>query len=165
VDFYFAWVEQTALSVWLRESPSFLAFPTVLILHTVGMAFLFGTSVVMSLRILGMAPEIPVPAIARFSHVLWAGFWVNVLSGVALLIATPAKALTNWVFYLKLAFIALALLNAWALHAHLHDPGLDGKPVSTNGKLLAVTSIVFWIGAVVTGRLLAYTYVRIMSDG
>jgi len=164
MDLFFQYVEQTALSVWLRESESFLAFPAVLILHTVGMAFLFGTSVAISLRILGFGRTIPIASIARFTPVLWSGFWINVLSGMGLLIAFPTKALTNWVFYVKLAFILLAVLSIWATNNQiLSDPAVDKKPMSLNGKILAVFSLVCWVGAVITGRLLAYTYVRILS--
>jgi hypothetical protein len=165
MDFLLRYIEQTALSVWLRESTSFLAFPSVLILHTVGMAFLFGTSVAINLRILGFGRAIPIGSITRFSPVMWVGFWINVISGIGLLIAFPAKALTNWVFYVKLAFIFLALLSIWAVNNQvLSDPAVDKKPVSLNGKILAILALAFWVGAVITGRLLAYTYVRIMSD-
>src|SRR4029450_1711509 len=44
-----------------------------------------------------------------FMPVMWFGFWLNAVSGVALLVAYPTKALTNPVFYLKLALIALAV--------------------------------------------------------
>jgi hypothetical protein len=159
------YIEQTPLSVWLRESTSFLAFPAVLILHTVGMAFLCGTSVAINLRILGVGRDIPIRSITRFTPVMWIGFWINVISGIGLLIAFPAKAMTNWVFYVKLAFILLALLSMWAMNSQvLSDVAVDKKPVSLNGKILAVSSLIFWLGAVITGRLLAYTYVRIMSD-
>ena len=45
MDPLFNWIETTALSIWLRESPSLWAFPFVLILHTVGLAFLVGSNV------------------------------------------------------------------------------------------------------------------------
>jgi len=51
------WIETTALSVWVRESPSLWAFPFVLILHTVGMGFLVGTNIALDLRVLGFAPR------------------------------------------------------------------------------------------------------------
>ena len=164
MDFLLGWVEQTGLSVWLRESTSLLAFPAVLILHTVGMAFLFGTTSAINLRLLGLGRQIPIASLVKFSPVMWVGFWVNVLSGIGLLIAFPAKSLTNWVFYLKLGFIVVALLNVWALNSQIFkDPALDKRPVSLNGKILAITSLIFWVGAVITGRLLAYTYTRILS--
>ena len=53
------WIEETALSVWLRESPSLWAFPFVLILHTIGMGFLVGSNIALDLRVLGFAPRIP----------------------------------------------------------------------------------------------------------
>ena len=40
---------------------------------------------------------------------MWAGFWVNAVSGVLLLIAYPTKALTNPLFYVKLVLIAIGL--------------------------------------------------------
>ena len=38
---------------------------------------------------------------------MWAGFWINALSGILLLIAYPTKALTNPLFYAKLVLIGL----------------------------------------------------------
>jgi len=37
------------------------------------------------------------------------GFWIQVVSGILLLIAYPTKALTNLDFYIKLTLIALAV--------------------------------------------------------
>jgi len=37
---------------------------------------------------------------------------------------------------------------------------LEGR----NGKVLAVLSLMFWIGAIVAGRLLAYTCTWLMVD-
>ena len=52
-DPFFAFVENLSVSVWLRESPSLWGFPFILILHTVGLAFLVGSSVAVNLRVLG----------------------------------------------------------------------------------------------------------------
>ena len=46
MESFFVWLEATPLSTWLRESPSLWAFPFVLILHTVGLAFFVGANVV-----------------------------------------------------------------------------------------------------------------------
>ena len=80
---------------WVRESPSLLAFPTVLIFHTVGMGFLAGANIAVDLRILGFAPRVPLSLMERFFPVMSLGFFVNAFSGVLLLIAYPTKALTN----------------------------------------------------------------------
>lgn len=159
----FAWIEESALSVWLRESPSLWAFPFVLILHTVGMGFLVGTNVAMDLRILGFAPRIPLSLIGKVFPVMWFGFVVNVISGTLLLIAYPTKALTNPLFYVKLFLIAVGLAQTWFLRNRvLRDPHVDIEPVVTKGRMVAGTSLVIWTGAVTAGRFLAYTYRHLM---
>ena len=55
----------TALSTWLRESPSLWAFPFVLILHTVGLAFLVGANVALDARVLGLAADVPPTTLRR----------------------------------------------------------------------------------------------------
>src|SRR5918999_3256783 len=109
MDSLFLWIETTSLSVWLSESPSIMVFPFILILHTVGLAFLVGANVAFDARILGLARGVPLLSMRRYYRAMWAGFWVNAFSGVLLLIAYPTKALTNPVFYLKLTLIAAAL--------------------------------------------------------
>ena len=159
MDFLFAWLEASALSVWVRESPSVFAFPGILSLHAIGMALVVGMNAAIGLRILGVAPHVPLMEMKRFFPVIWIGFWINAASGVALLIGYPTKALTNPVFYAKMVFIALGLVDQRLIRNHvLRDPSLDKKPVPTKGRLLAVASLACWAGAIASGRLLAYTY-------
>jgi hypothetical protein len=161
-----AWVEATALSVWLRESPSLWAFPFVLILHTVGMGFLAGTNVAMDLRVVGFAPKVPLSLFEKFFLVMKVSFVVNAVSGVLLMIAYPTKALTNPVFYLKLLLIAVGLIQAVWMRSHvLRNPLTDAEGPPTKGKVMAGASIVTWAGAVAAGRFLAYTYSHLMAGG
>ena len=110
LDSWLLWLESTAFSIWMRESSSLFAFPGILAVHTVGLAFIAGLNAALDLRLLGVATRIPAIAFERFLPAMWMGLWLNVLSGIALLIGYPTKALTNPVFYLKLAFIAAALV-------------------------------------------------------
>src|SRR5687768_5223382 len=119
MDPVFAWIESTAFSTWLRESPSIWVFPFVLILHTVGLAFLVGANVAINARVLGAAATVPLASLDRCLAVMWLGFWVNAVSGVLLLIAYPTKALTNPLFYAKLALIAAALALAHPLRTEI----------------------------------------------
>ena len=59
-------LEATSLSTWLRESPSLWAFPFVLILHTVGLAFFVGANVAWDVRVLGFSMGIPLDALKRY---------------------------------------------------------------------------------------------------
>jgi hypothetical protein len=141
----------------MRESTSLFAFPGILAVHTIGLAFIAGLNVALDLRLLGVASRIPTTTFERFLPMMWLGLWLNILSGVALLIGYPTKALTNPVFYLKLACIAAALVILSRVRRRL-----SGEPVpSRELKMLAAASLACWAGAVVAGRLLAYTYSRL----
>jgi hypothetical protein len=164
VDPFFTFVETTALSTWLRESPSLWAFPFVLILHTVGLAFLVGVNVAIAARVLGLAAHVPLRTLTRYDPVMWAGFWVNAVSGVLLLIAYPTKALTNPLFYAKLLLIAVGLLLARAMRRWLAGLGGPGDALPSRMKTVAVASLVVWGVSITAGRLLAYTYTRLTVD-
>ena len=165
MDSVFSWVETTAFSTLLRESPSLLAFPFVLILHTVGLAFLVGANVAINARILGMARGVPLLSMRRYYRAMWAGFWVNAFSGVLLLIAYPTKALTNPVFYLKLLMIAVALVVAGAIRRQIAAaPVPAGMPAPRHLKVLAIACLACWVISITAGRFLAYTCTRLMVD-
>lgn len=154
---FLRWLEQTGFSMWVSSSGSIWAYPTILFLHTMGMATVVGVSAGIDLRILGFAPEVPLAPLTRFFPLMWAGFGINALSGTALLIADATTKLTSPVFYVKIVFIALALINLRLMKARvLRDPLVDKSPATTNAKILAVTSLFCWFGAITAGRLMAY---------
>jgi hypothetical protein len=103
-----------------------------------------------------------VTAFRRFLPIMWFGFWLNAVSGVLLLIAYPTKALTNPVFYLKLTLIGVAVRILVILRRRLRGDEL-AMTISARVKMLAVSSLVCWGGAIVAGRLLAYTYSRLTA--
>jgi hypothetical protein len=160
---FFVWLEATSLSTWLRESPSLWAFPFVLILHTVGLAFFVGTNVAWDVRVLGFSLGIPLEALRRYFLVMWAGFWINAFSGVLLLIAYPTKALTNPLFYAKLALIAFGVVLAFRIRREVNGLAAraDAPPMA---RMLAAVSLVCWIAVIFAGRLLAYTCTRLTVD-
>jgi hypothetical protein len=165
MDATFTWIETSALSTWLTESPSLWAFPFLLILHTWGLAFLVGANVVLDVRVLGLARDVPLRSLERYFLVMWVAFWINAASGVLLLIAYPTKALTNPLFYLKLTLIAVAFTLALRIRRHLsqvHASG--GPPMPARMKVLAGVSLACWAAAVPAGRLLAYTCTRLTVD-
>ena len=159
-DPFFAWLESTALSLWIVESSSLLAFPGILAAHTIGLGLLAGLNAALDLRLLGVAPGIPPAAFTRFLPVMWVGLWLNVVTGVALLLGYPTKALTNPVFYLKLALIAVALLILRTTLRRVRA----GSAATTNTRLLAAVSLAVWAAAIAAGRLLAYTCTRLTVD-
>ena len=161
---FLIWLETSALSIWVRESPSLFAFPTILSFHTLGMGIVAGLSAAIDLRILGFAPRVPLTQTRRYYPVLWFGFWLNAASGVVLLIGYPTKALTNPVFYGKLACVALGAVVQMSIRRRVLSDGVsDVEPVPARGRMLAAASIVLWAAAITSGRFLAYTYHKLTT--
>lgn len=159
-------IEQNALGVWVRESPSLLAFPFILWLHTLGLAMLAGLNVGIALWLLA-SRTVPSFDLAGIYRVMWLGFGINASSGLTLLAAYPAKALTNWVFFVKLALVAGAL---WALQQTKGEiavaNGTAAPEVSSRARKLAAASLLLWGGTILAGRLLAYTHhILLASEG
>jgi hypothetical protein len=159
-DPLFRWLETTAFSLWILESPSLFAFPGILAVHTVGLGLLAGLNAALDLRLLGVAGGIPPGSFTRLLPVMWLGLWLNVASGIALVLAYPTKALTNPVFYLKLALITAALLMLRAVLRRLRGREEESRTL----KILAAASLIVWAAAITAGRLLAYTCARLTVD-
>jgi len=149
-------IENLGLSTWVRESPSKLAYPTVLWLHVMGMGVVAGISAIISLRLLGVSPKTPIQPLERLYPLMWVGFWINAATGTALLLASASKRLVDPTFYIKMVFIfagvAVLQLTRKKVFRRL---GPDGMPPDS-AKALAWASLFCWLGAVTAGRLLAY---------
>ena len=161
MDPFLAWIETSELAMWVRgdSGGGEFVFPVIVTLHTIGMGFLAGGSTAIDLRILGVAPNIPLKPLRRFLPLLWLAFAVNAVSGFLLLVAYPTKALTNPVFYVKVGLIALAVWLVCRIGAVvLRAPDVDQKPLDANAKLLAAASLAGWVALITAGRLLAYTH-------
>jgi hypothetical protein len=159
-------VEESGFSDWIRNSPSLFAYWFFLTFHCIGMALLVGASAVIDLRILGIARDLPLAPLKGLYRVIWTGFWIQILSGALLLIAFPTKALTNPDFYIKLTLIGLAVVVMRMMKTRVFlDTGLSEPAMMVKGRTYAILSLIFWVGAVTAGRLLAYTYTAINYSG
>jgi hypothetical protein len=147
-------IEESGFCQWVREADSLFAFPGILLLHTIGMGLVVGINSTFDLRILGFAPSVRLQAFKKFFPVMWIGFWINAITGSILLAAFATRMTRNPDFYVKLGFIALAVTNVMVLKRKVLAS--DETRPTTQSKILAVTSMIFWLGAITSGRLLAY---------
>jgi hypothetical protein len=83
---FFLDIQATPLSTWIRESPSLLGMPALLIVHAIGMGFLVGISYALSLRVFGFAPSIPLQSMKAIVPVMRVAFWLNATSGLLLVL-------------------------------------------------------------------------------
>jgi len=149
-------IEQLPFSLWVSESTSKLAYPTILWLHVMGMGVVAGLSAIISLRLLGVSPKTAVQPLERLYPLIWVGFWINAATGTALLLASASKRLIDPAFYIKMVFIfagiAVLRLTRKKVFGSLGPAG--GLPASA--RTLAWAALICWFGAVTAGRLLAY---------
>jgi len=155
-------IEQSGLSSWLRGSDSWFGFYFVLLVHTLGLSLLVGANVVVDTCILGIAPGVPLKSLKRLFGIMWAGFWLNVTTGIFLLIAYPTKSLTNPMFYVKLTLITLGMITALRMKSQVFDDRLSEPDMVAKGKPMAKWSLALWIMSITAGRLLAYTYTYVL---
>src|SRR5262249_59924072 len=99
MDPIFGWIESSALSEWIRGSDCLCAFPAIVTLHNIGMAFLAGGGIAIDLRLLGMAPRIPLKPMGRFVPLLWVAFSACALPRNLLVFAYSTHALPNPLFF------------------------------------------------------------------
>jgi hypothetical protein len=149
-------IEQLPVSVWVSESPSKLAYPTILLLHVIGLGIVAGISSVISLRLLGVSPKTPVQPLERLYPLMWWGFGVNAVTGTALLMASATKRLVDPVFYAKMIFIFAGITVLQLTRKKVfRSLGPDGA-LPDSATALAWAALICWLGALTAGRLLAY---------
>jgi hypothetical protein len=168
------WVEESRLSAAIAGSQ--YMYPAILAAHGIGMSLVVGLNTAISLRVLGVAKTLPLPAMAKFYPVMWGALWLNIVTGVLLTMAAASRVLVDPVFFMKMTFVALAVVNMRLLKTELlreddrPDEPMVPKAVgtlivratrsSTKIGALAIASIVLWGGAITLGRLMAYSFYR-----
>ena len=149
-------LQDSAFSNWFLGSESIWTYPTVLTLHTVGMAMLVGASIVVHLRILRVGAGFPIERLRALYKIIWLGFAINLLSGLVLFITEAADRAVDPVFQIKLGSIGLALLLGVVVKRRLIDR-IDAPPAKVAAtRWLSIGSLGLWMVAIVAGRLMAY---------
>ena len=150
------WLESTSIAVWLAESPSVWAMPTVLTLHTTGMAVLVGASWVLDLRLLGINRNVPLTAYRWVFRAVAIGLFVNLITGVLLFMKNATTLGTALPFLAKMAFVVASAATILPIRTYVLNSGAGPSEISDRARMLAIASIVAWTAAVTAGRLLAY---------
>jgi hypothetical protein len=135
----------------MRESPSVWAFPTILTLHTAGMAVLVGASWLLDLRLLGLTSRnTPLSAFRWVFPTIAIGLIVNLVTGVWG-VAVP--------FFVKMLLVVISVVLLLPIRKYTLASNGGSVEVGGNVRLLAIASILAWAAAVTAGRMLAYLVV------
>ena len=136
-------------------------YPSVEIVHIVGIAILVGSIAVLDVRLLGISRSLSVRRLA--AHVLpWtlASFALIVPSGLAMFAAHASDLISNPAFALKLSLVGLAAANAAVFHTGVFRSAgnwdVDVLPPLA-ARAAGAASLLIWVSVIACGRLLAYT--------
>jgi energy-coupling factor transporter transmembrane protein EcfT len=152
-------LQDSDFGVWVSSAPTIFAYPTILMLHTVGLSLVVGPIAVLSLRVLGVGQRMPVSVFRSVFKVMWWGFALNAATGIALFISEADDKGLQVDFWVKLTLIAFALVAAVRLRRILfvgRDDATVDRQVPSAARSLAVVSLLLWAGAITAGRLMAY---------
>jgi hypothetical protein len=155
---FLEWLQATALGKTVAET--LWGYPLFETLHTLGMAMLVGALGLINLRVLGYKVELPILGTRDLLPLAWLGFTVNLISGIALFSSDAIYFWSSYTFRIKMLLIALGGINAFVLsRAAFREAQTGGSAfVATTGiRWIAGSALVFWLGAIIAGRLIAYT--------
>lgn len=152
------WLEETPLALWVGES--LWAYPFLLSLHVVGLAILAGVFIMLDMRLLGSFSGIRIDSLLPTVRFAWIGFVLNAISGVLLFTSQASYFITNRPFLIKISMIFIGVILAAIIQRKLRDArDASGAWAITGGtKTIAAVSLTMWVGAIITGRLIAYLY-------
>jgi hypothetical protein len=149
-------LQESDFGMWVSAAPTLLAYPTILMLHTVGLAMIVGPAWVLDLRLLGYGARLPVETLRGAFRVMWIGFFINASTGIALFISEADDKGLKWIFWVKLTAIALALVVTTRLRRAVFDGGEAPDVAPPRARSLAKASLFLWLLAITAGRLMAY---------
>jgi hypothetical protein len=156
---FLEWLQGTWVGVLVAES--LWGYPILETIHTIGMAMMIGSLGLINLRVLGYKPELPLLDVRQLLPLAWIGFTLNAISGTLLFTSDAVYFSGKYTFWIKMILIVLGGINAALLGGRVFREAAAGAPAPsptlTGTKWIAALSLVFWFGAVIAGRLIAYT--------
>ncbi len=148
------------LSNAIRENVN--TFPLLESFHVVAISIVFGTIMLVDLRLLGVAAHRS--SAHRLSNELlpytWGAFVVAVITGAGLFISNAVSYVGNTQFLLKMAAVALAGLNMAWFHSTTYrriDQWDEDMPPPAAARLAGLVSLVTWTVVIFLGRWIGFT--------
>ncbi|MDP9112780.1 MAG: hypothetical protein M3O20_03760 [Acidobacteriota bacterium] len=145
---FIEWCQYNALAQFMRSAK--WPYPAVEVLHIAGLILVFGSMLILNLRIFGrILRQEPVPQVAAgLSTITFTGIAAQFISGPPLFMASAMKFAESTPFKLKLLFLAVAL----TYHFGAHRPfALDPHTPARTLRLSAAASMLSWIGVIFAG--------------
>lgn len=128
----------------------------ILDLHFFGMALLMATVGILDLRIMGFAKDIPLAPLHQFIPWALVGLGINIVTGMALFMGSPALYNFDAAFWLKMLSLMLLGANVAVFYLTGIFEGVEqvgpGQNASVSAKVIAVSSLILWAAMIAFGR-------------
>ena len=152
---------QAIEGLWIAQAmrESLWLYPTVETLHLWGIGALFGSILLVDLRLLGVGRGLELQPLLRFAvPVTISGFVLAAATGLLMFIAHPSEFIASTLFVLKMTLLMLLGLNAISLHLRIQRPQGNAAPAPPvpSLRLQAAVSVLGWAVVIGLGRWLAY---------
>lgn len=157
---FMAWLEGSTLGHAMRGSGVW-TYAVVNLTHILGVASLFGSILVLDLRLLGAWRTISLAAIARPTIPIAAtGFALAATSGACMLATNGTEYVGNPFLLIKFPAIGLGLLNVAALNVLPAWKAGKTRELSSREQLqltvMGGISLASWLTAISAGRMIGY---------
>ncbi|MEO5922793.1 MAG: DUF6644 family protein [Bryobacteraceae bacterium] len=154
------WLEATSLATNIRESLFF--FPFLEAAHVIGLALVFGTIIVIDLRLLGKASsERPFEVVATdILKWTWVAFALTGVTGSLMFITNADVYFHNTYFRVKMMLLLLTAVNMGAFEVTARKRVQEWNKAASaprSGRIVAAVSLILWIGVIFTGRLIGFS--------
>lgn len=135
--------------------------PLIQTVHILGITAIMGSTVLLDLRLLGLAlrSHRVSELIGRLMPWTWSALPFMFVSGIVFVLARPQRYAMNPVFRAKFMILLPAVLVTLAFHLiSIKDREFWESSAGRRalGKVIALVSLVLWLGVVMAGRWIAY---------
>jgi hypothetical protein len=160
LDTLFQRLHETQIASAIRENAN--AFPWIESVHVLSITLVFGTILIVDLRMLGYAAHRRGlrRLILDMLPFTWAAFVIAVVTGSLMFISNAVTYASNPQFQWKMLAILAAGINMAIFHMTAHRRIADwdeAVPTPLSARLSGATSLVLWMVVIVLGRFVGFT--------
>jgi hypothetical protein len=153
-------VQQTGISTWMRGSLA--ALPVIEAIHVMAIATVYGTILIVDLRLLGLR-DTARPFSRVFGEMMrwtWIAFVLAVITGSLLFIPNAPTYVRNTAFGLKMVALVCAGLNVAVFELTIRRTVAlwdTGPNIPKGARIAGAVSILIWTAVIILGRWIGFT--------
>jgi hypothetical protein len=152
---FFEWCEASALGTGIRNSA--WLFPAIESVHLLGLGTIGGVVLVVDMRMLGigLTDQSARMLSAALRPWLLGSLVVMIASGALLFASEPTKLYYNQPFWLKMGFLAAAILYTFTVRQRVLDSS-DTHKARAWDRIAALSSLALWLSVGICGRWIGF---------